>query len=362
MNIRKVIYLGLVILFVIPMKDIRAETMTLKIITINIWSGLNYEGVWKMGEYEYPEHRNRRYQLLVERLKSVQPEVICLQEVNPVPEYARQLAYDIGYQGFAYVGMGGIHVGPIGIPVNFREGDAILIKPDFGAKSLGRVKISGSGISNNWITFHFSEINQVIGVMIQKDGWRINIFNTHLHAGPGLDSNTVGMLREQWEAGKLSDDEFAGISEKFARHSQRRYQEVENLLGFAGHHSNDSTCTIIGGDFNTEVGSPEYELMKDANYIDTFTQLPFEPAYTWAPNRNVNIQTFYQPEPANPTKEEFFNWKNDLQPRRIDYIWISDLPQVHWEVKSTGLFGTEAKDGIHLSDHFGYLTEIQLTR
>ena len=362
MNIRKVIYLGLVILFVIPMKDIRAETMTLKIITINIWSGLNYEGVWKMGEYEYPEHRNRRYQLLVERLKSVQPEVICLQEVNPVPEYARQLAYDIGYQGFAYVGMGGIHIGPIGIPINFREGDAILIKPDFDANSLGREKISGSGISNNWITFHFNEISQVMGVAIEKNSWRIHIFNTHLHAGPGLDSNTVGMLRQQWEAGELSDDEFASISEKFARHSQRRYQEVENLLGFVSHHSNDSTCTIIGGDFNTKVGSPEYELMEDAGYIDSFMKSPFDPSFTWDPNRNSNIQAFYQPEPTNPTKEEFFNWKNDLQPRRIDYVWISDLPKVHWEVKSTSLFGTEAKGGIHLSDHFGYLTEIQLTR
>jgi len=362
MNVRKIFYLWLAILFTIPLGKLSAETMTLKILTINVWSGLDYEGVWKMGEYESRERRNKRYQLLVEQLKQVQPDIICLQEVNPIPEYARRLAHDIGYQGFAYVGMGGIHVGTVGIPINFLEGDAILIKPGFDAKSLGREKISGFGISNNWITFHFSEISQVMGVRLKKDGWRFNVFNTHLHAGPGLDFNTVGMMRQEWEAGKLSDNEFANISEKFARHSQRRYQEVGNLVRFVNHHSDDSSYTFVGGDFNTEVGSPEYELMQDAGYIDSFTENPFDPAVTWDPKRNTNIQTFYQPEPKNPTPEEYFNWKNDLQPRRIDYIWISDLPQVHWEVKSAELFGMEPKNGINLSDHFGYMIEIQLTR
>ncbi len=362
MNPRKTYYLCLVLFLIFPMMNLHAETMTLKILTINVWSGLNYEGVWKMGEYETREHRDKRYQVLVEQLKSVQPDVICLQEVNPVPEYARRLAYDIGYQGFAYVGMGGIHVGPIGIPINFREGDAILVKPGLEAKSLGRTILSGAGISNNWITFHFSEITQVMGVHVQKNGWQINIFSTHLHAGPGLDSNTVGMLREQWESGNLNNEEFASISEQFARNAQRRYHEATGLVQFVENHLNDSTYTLVAGDFNTEKGSPEYQLLSDAGFVDSFTKSPFEPSFTWAPNRNLNIQKYYGSEPNDHSMEEYFAWKHDHQPRRIDYIWVSNLQKLPWEIKSASLFGTQSKNGVNLSDHFGYMIEIELSR
>ena len=68
-----------------------AEATHLRFLTINVWSGLDYEGFFKYGEYESKLRRGQRFDLLLTQIRELDPDVIFLQEANPVGRYARPL-------------------------------------------------------------------------------------------------------------------------------------------------------------------------------------------------------------------------------------------------------------------------------
>ena len=79
-----------------------------------------------MGEYRHnPE---KRYELLVSEIHQLSPDVIAIQEANPLPYYAKRLATDLDYSVVYSVALGGVRFGFFGIPTNMREGQAILFK------------------------------------------------------------------------------------------------------------------------------------------------------------------------------------------------------------------------------------------
>ena len=110
----------------------------LRILDINVWSGLNYKGILKMGEYETAATREKRYQALCSQIKKLDPDIIGINEANKLPKYAERLAKDIGYAAFYHIGVGGVRLGAIGLPWNLREGDVILTKKYFNPQYLGR--------------------------------------------------------------------------------------------------------------------------------------------------------------------------------------------------------------------------------
>jgi radical SAM superfamily enzyme YgiQ (UPF0313 family) len=52
----------------------------LKILTFNVWSGLDYNGICKVGEYESELRRENRFNSLVAQIRSLDPDIIFLQE------------------------------------------------------------------------------------------------------------------------------------------------------------------------------------------------------------------------------------------------------------------------------------------
>ncbi|MFH0992576.1 MAG: BamA/TamA family outer membrane protein [bacterium] len=67
-------------------------SQSLKLSTINLWTGLNYRGSFSMGEYETADVREKRKQILLEGLKQRQPDIIAVQEVNPVAALTAHIA------------------------------------------------------------------------------------------------------------------------------------------------------------------------------------------------------------------------------------------------------------------------------
>jgi hypothetical protein len=129
----------------------RAQTTdcktTLRILDINVWSGLNYQGNLTMGEYESQAVREKRYRALVTQIKQLDPDVVGIHEANKLPGYARRLAAETGYKAFYHLGLGGVRLGPIGLPWNLREGDAILVKPAWQPEFVGRRQLSGGYVA-----------------------------------------------------------------------------------------------------------------------------------------------------------------------------------------------------------------------
>ena len=70
----------------------------IRILTINVWSGLTYKGFFKMGEYQ--DNPEKRYELLVSEIRKLTPDIIAIQEANPLPRYAKRLAADLDYRGY----------------------------------------------------------------------------------------------------------------------------------------------------------------------------------------------------------------------------------------------------------------------
>jgi len=111
-----------------PQAQAFEDKTLLKVLDINVWSGLDYIGTLTMGEYESDAVREKRYLALVKQIKELDPDVIGVHEANKIPGYAKRLGTDIGCKVFQHVGVGGVRLGPVGLPWNLREGDAILVK------------------------------------------------------------------------------------------------------------------------------------------------------------------------------------------------------------------------------------------
>ena len=59
----------------------------LEVATINVWSGLDYVGSVKMGEYEPGVRREKRYRILVGQLRDFAPDVVVLSETDKQPGF-----------------------------------------------------------------------------------------------------------------------------------------------------------------------------------------------------------------------------------------------------------------------------------
>ncbi len=135
---RRILCLVLTVALAALGQALQADGEGLTVLTINVWSGLDYRGSFRMGEYERKEVRERRTQALIGELQRLSPDVVALNEANKLPGYGRRLAKALGYDRVWHVGLGGLRAGPVGIPSNLREGDALLARPGLALRPAGR--------------------------------------------------------------------------------------------------------------------------------------------------------------------------------------------------------------------------------
>ncbi|MBN1883663.1 MAG: endonuclease/exonuclease/phosphatase family protein [Deltaproteobacteria bacterium] len=328
----------------------------LRVVTINIWSGLDYIGTLKMGEYETKQVREGRYTLLVEELTALDPDVIALNEANPLPGYARKLARDLNMDYVSAVGMGGIHIGCVGIPANFREGDAILAKKELNLRSLGKERLSGGGVITNFFTFHFSEANQVVGGVIEIAGETVYLLNTHIHAGPPHEQWFFDIVAEAVNDGRLSPEGMDEILAKIETDQVWRQEEVDLMLDWITETVPENAPVVLMGDFNAQIHAPEIQDIVNAGFIDTFGEInPDRPGYTWNPDENLNIITLYERETEGLTPVEAVDVMDNFVCRRIDFIFAGGSFEAS-DIASSEVVLNRSKNNQHPSDHFGLMS------
>ena len=299
-----------------------ARLDVLRVVDINVWSGLDYRGTLAMGEYEPDERREARYRALLAQLRRLDPDVIGVHEANPVPGYVDRLAADLAYDAVMHMGLGGIRIGPVGLPWNLREGDAILARPSLDLRDEGRRRLSG-GYVGSFFAFHFADATQVLAASIAVNGRRLPVFATHWHAGDAPADSA-------W-----------------------RRDEAERTLAFVGEVA-DTGPAILMGDFNATPASPEVGRLLGAGFVDAHGAARGAAARpTWDPGRNRNIREHYLDVEAGaaPTAEDTAAGP----PKRIDLILVRGVP-----VRGARVVLEEAVGGVHASDHFGVLAVLQL--
>lgn len=340
-----------------------SQSSSLKIITINVWTGLDFQGFFKMGEYESYEKREERFKILLEQLSVIKPDVIFLQEANPVGAYSARLADSLGLDEIHQVCNAGIKFGPIGFPVNLKYGNAILADKKLKLSIFDVWKLGGSfGIFGDALTIHFDESNFALVGKILVDNTPVYLINVHLSAAVPADS----VLKNEYETfckkNSIGETEIKNVYSKWDAGINRRNYELENLNEQLKKLPNDFPF-IIGGDFNM---APEIKELKNLitsnNFQDTFERNNSSQIFTWDPLKNENILYSTRRVDAagnNLSSYDLLNTVFDLHPRRIDYLFLSNQFRKD-DILSYKIIFDSTENNIHPSDHFGIYSEIKL--
>jgi len=358
------LFVGLLLILTgvgIPTQTVQGQTL-LKVLDINVWSGLDYIGTLTMGEYESDAVREKRYQALLKQIEELDPDVIGVHEANKLPGYAKRLANDIGCAAFHHVGVGGVRLGPGGLPWNLREGDAILVKKKLNPEFVGRRQLSG-GYVGKWITFHFADATQILAVRITVNGTPLYVYATHWHASLTDAPAIIAKAELLVKSNAAHSEEYKALQAEIKAGAMWRLSEAEKTLAFVRETAGKSPF-ILMGDFNAENHSLEIKALLDNGMVDTFAHInPNDPGYTWDPATNLNQQQHYLSD--DPTDQADLMAAilalDKTLPSRIDYIFTGpskavDSGQIF--VKSSRVVMKQIIDGVHASDHYGIYTEL----
>ena len=342
----------------------------LRLLTINTWSGLDYEGFFKFGEYEPEERRERRFAALVAQIQKLDPDVVFVQEANFAGRYARRLAKSLGLTEIHQVVNGGIKLGPVGLPVNFKEGMAILARPALDLHRHDVWKLSGPfGLYGDVVTFHFGEaVFSLVGRILVKTT-PIYLVNVHLVASPSDEEMLFRSLGESSEPEAMTGAQLARTVAEIKAKNARRLAEVRKLLRDLKTLPEGSPV-IVAGDFNVEKESPEVkEFISSTGAYDTLTlkgERNATPApsfrFTWDPGLNENIEYSSRPVNAAGRKRRGLALAAAVDSgigRRIDYILLNNSFRPK-DVLSSSVAVDSMESGLHASDHFGVAAEVDL--
>lgn len=342
-----------------------SDSTTLKIITINVWSGLDYQGNFKFGEYESLDRREFRFKILVQQLKDLNPDILFVQEANPVGKYVSRLADSLAFDEIHQVCNAGIKIFGLGLPSNFEEGIAILARKDLHLKEYVVWKLSGSfGLFGDFISAHFDETEFAEAAQITCCGKPIFLVNVHLSAFPPTDS-VVDLVVQGWlSSGLISRSDSAKAHDFLSYGSARRVMEVNELLGHI-HNLPSKVPTILGGDFNLVIASKELSiLLKDGGFMDAGAKLPVGRLYTWDPTHDANVSFSTQTVDASGDELDFedrLSAAYDSKPRRIDFIFL-DRNFEREDINTASIVLDSSFGGVQTSDHFGMMAEIKMSR
>lgn len=330
-----------------------SQTQTLSVATINVWSGLDYRGTFRMGEYESEDQREQRFRMLADELKAVNPDIIALQEANPSGGFACRLAGELGYDYIHQRANAGIKGWKAGIPVNLNEGIAILARKELQLRMTDVWDLSRSfGTFGNIFSFHFSDNNIALVGMITVGTRQIFVINTHLTAAVP-NNEKVQAMRKQTAGGDRMDEELRAGAEL-------RLDEVRLLSELIRQYC-PSAPVILLGDFNAEPESPEIRLLTDSlRYVDAAMVSGIGDHATWDSKHNSNISySTRHTDPSASTEMDRLSAAYDTVSRRIDYIFLNGSFRPS-DVRHAKIFLKNPSGNIYSSDHYGLTAHISI--
>ncbi len=361
------LFLCSVILLAGSTGTLQAQGGVMKILTINAWTGLDYHGFFRMGEYESREDREARFRSLVAQVAELAPDVIFLQEANPAGAFAARLAEALSMDQIHQVTNAGIKVGSVGFPSNLKEGLVILASPGLALEKLDGWKLSGPpGVHTDLLSLQLHEVTFALAGRVEVRGRGVVLVNVHLAAAPGVPEDLESFRREVLARGDLDEGQFRDGLARWQGRVARRLAEVRTLLGRLKGTCGEGPC-VVAGDFNAVPDSEEMRIFMEEG---GFTEGPEEAApegeagFTWDPDRNRNVTVSAVIRDGRGRVREGFDYlaavAND-QPRKLDYVFVPKDPE-GLRIVSRKVVLTGSVAGVQVSDHFGVLAEVELVR
>lgn len=334
---------------------------SLKVVNINIWSGLDYIGIVKMGEYESRERFQKRYTVLIDQLKALDADVITMQEVNPLPSRAKHIAEDLDMEVIYHVSEAGIQAGCIGLPVNLRQGDAIFAKKSLKLEKAGRKRLTG-GFAENFFSFHFDDGAQVLAGKIQFLGETIHIFTTHWHASVPDLKRYQDLAEKYGSCLGCGGEKIDEAKQKLTTEAEWRFTEAKGTIAYIQEICGHSLPFILTGDFNATTEMEELHILDSLQVIDSYMEFHSQTqGITWDARQNSNV-TMQYPENSNQHVNSIYDlldYEFNRESYRIDYIYYQP-GNTKLKAVSSNVVLDSAQEGIFPSDHYGVQTDFTL--
>lgn len=312
----------------------------LRILTSNLWIGLDHTLPLLVPPLETPWARARRLRAIEEGLRSVrlEPEpgieqltMFGLQELNPVRRLSRRLARAVGADGVERIEVNtGARIGDLSWPPLLQEGMALLWQGAFRAQTVKRPWLSGDGWEGRVpgidlpIGLHLSHRRGALVVSGEWLGTRLCFVDLHLHHTPHMEGRT-----------------------------SRRQAELETLLGVLEPELDAADAIFLLGDFNCERAHPELQWLERQGFEELSRDGEGKPILTWDPFLNALCR---KNTDANKDADDLA-W--DSVARQLDHVLCKRRAsfQPSWKVSARRVFDSAAQ-GVWRSDHCGIVVDL----
>ncbi|MEX5214751.1 MAG: endonuclease/exonuclease/phosphatase family protein [Nitrospiraceae bacterium] len=266
-----------------PPDDPQATRMSrFRALTYNTLHGLNVGRYWvRPGETD--EQRSARVTLQIEDMARVAPDVMLLQEVNPLPHMAATYVDGLRAHGLTYhevhqVDACGVRPLPgVAVVPGLNNGLVVLVKAPLRVKKLEGLKLSGGfGLCHDRLGVQFGELRYALIAEVENPATRRKMLavSLHLHSGIERDEYFTERLLAAQSEGTIQDQAAAQqILNALAEDQKLRLEELRTLVQELKrlHVAGSSVGVLVGGDFNFEPESPEYRALQEAGLQDTYT-------------------------------------------------------------------------------------------
>ena len=349
---------------------------TFKVLTYNVWHGLHAGPFW-ITLIEPPEKQKARFQLQVNQIAKEAPDIILLQEVNPLPkradEYVEALSkFGLEYSEVHQVDNCGLRMSKNkAIIPDLNNGTVTLVKKEYRLNRIKGLKILGSfGMCRSTRGFQLQEMRYALISEITWPGSGDKYLVANVHKHSSFD-NSIKFLEQVKE---LTDGDesklYSQISKPFEKAQRKRKIGLTRLMEALNRLKKDGGYTgiLVGGDFNFDPYSLEYNKALNLGLLDTHEiAIRDGELYTWDPAGNDLIveddetiiprilgravsRTSDTAQAAILTAYQ----EDMLRRKRIDYIFVdSFLPNARLRQELFGL--NKDPDGLPASDHYGVL-------
>ena len=313
----------------------------ISVVTMDVWSGLTYNGVFRVREYEDRAARAFRYDLLVSGLEDLAPDIIAVQEANPLPSYVERLSADLNLDAVHAVRQAGVRIGPVGLPANLREGNAILAGRDRSLTQLPTRQLTGGG-AGNVVAFQLGAASNIVAAQVRVADRPVYVFTTRWTPSPHANQDDLRGLVDRYAADDLSGGELIGLMREAVEGSDRRLREAHDTLVYINELAGKEPVILMGS-FHALPDSEEIQLLTDAGFVDVWQVAGRGSGATWDPAGNANIRTY----DLSPSET----------PERIDYIFIRGEDIV---ARSVRLVFNRSTYGVFPSNHYGLYAELRV--
>ena len=318
-----------------------AETIT--VATVNAWSGLTYQGLLGVGEYEDTATRSFRFDLLANGLLELRPDVVALQEANPLPWYAEKISAVLPtYDVLSRVRQAGVRIGPVGLPANLREGEVILAHPARMIEHGIARQLVGPG-AGNVAAFQLGTGSHLFGAQIRAGGRTVHVFTTRWTPSPQADRGRLVELVDGYAAGQMPGSELTSMVSRAVAGAERRKREARETVAHINEVAGRQPVILMGSFFALPT-SEEIRILREAGFVDIWEVAGPTPGFTFDATTNANIIRYGLA--AHPKERT-----------RYDYIFVRGdglVPEQIRMILNTPTYG------VHASAHYGLYAKIRV--